>query len=214
MAMTSKAVKRVIAAVAAMCVAAMTIVAVYAVRRSCCLMMPDNTHYASLEQRADAALEAARLHGLSTNYCLLVDYGVPSGKPRLYVWSFKGRKAVARTYAMHGAGGGSTARKPVFSNKPGSECSSLGRFEVTLERGTRVKKGLRLKGLDTTNSNAYARGLMVHGSMWVNVNCWREFIPLNRRSSQGCVTVSTRGFDYIDSLAHSESKPMLLWTFC
>ncbi len=213
MAMTGKTVKTVMAALAAACVAMAAIVAGCAVIRSCD-MMPDDTHYASLEQRADAALKAAKRHGLSTNYCLLVDYSVPSGKPRLYVWSFKSRKTVARTYAMHGAGGGSTARKPVFSNKPGSECSSLGRFEVTLERGIRMKKSLRLKGLDTTNSNAYGRGLMVHGSLWVNVNCWRKYIPLNRRSSQGCVTVSTRGFDYIDSLAHSESKPMLLWTFC
>lgn len=198
------------AAVAAVCVA---VAACYVARRSCDLT-PDNTHYASLERRAEAALKVARRQGLSTNYCLLVDYSVPSGKPRLYVWSFNEHKAVARTYAMHGAGGGSTASKPVFSNEPGSECSSLGRFAVTLERGIRVKRGLRIKGLDTTNSNAYGRGLMVHGSMWVNVNCWRKYIPLNRLSSQGCVTVSTRGFDYIDSLAHSESKPLLLWTFC
>ncbi|MBR1449235.1 MAG: phage integrase SAM-like domain-containing protein, partial [Prevotella sp.] len=47
----------------------------------------------------------------------------------------------------------------------------------------------RLKGMDFDNQSAYARGLMIHSSRWVDNWCWKEYIPLHRASSKGCVTV-------------------------
>lgn len=130
------------------------------------LELPDNQYYVSMEKRAIVANKVARRHNLNTNYCLFVDYGIPSGTPRLFVWSFKDNKIVARTYVMHGPGKGSTAEKPVFSNKPGSNCSSLGRFVVTKEHGAKLKRSYRLKGLDKNNQSAFLRGLMIHRAKW------------------------------------------------
>jgi hypothetical protein len=114
---------------------------------------------------------------------------------------------------MHGPGGGSTAERPRFSNKPGSECSSLGRFLVTKEHGYTLKRSFRIKGMDFDNQSAYARGLMIHKSGWVDSHCWMRYIPLHRASCQGCVTVSTRGMNYLWSLINKENKPILLWNF-
>jgi hypothetical protein len=150
---------------------------------------------------------------MNEHYALFVDYGIPSGTPRLFVWDFHQRKIVASTYVMHGPGGGSTAERPVFSNKPGSECSSLGRFLITKEHGATLKRSFRLKGMDVDNRTAYARVLMIHGSSFLDGHVWMRYIPLHRASCQGCVTVSSRGMDYLWSLVNKEKKPILLWSF-
>ncbi len=175
--------------------------------------LPDRRNYKTMEKRAEKALTFAKRHDMSEHFALFVDYAIPSGKPRLFVWDFKKNQIVASTYVMHGPGGGSTDSKPQFSNRPGSKCSSLGRFLVTKEHGKRNKRGFRLKGLDIDNQTAYSRGLMIHGARWVDSYCWKEYIPLNELSCKGCVTVSSRGMSYIWQLVEGESKPILLWNY-
>ena len=175
--------------------------------------LPDRREYKTIEERAENALAFARCHNMNEHYALFVDYGIPSGTPRLFVWDFHQRKIVASTYVMHGPGGGSTAERPVFSNKPGSECSSLGRFLVTKEHGATLKRSFRIKGMDGDNRTAYARVLMIHGSSFLDGHVWMRYIPLHRASCQGCVTVTSRGMDYLWSLVNNEKKPILLWNF-
>ncbi len=167
----------------------------------------------SLEERAAEAYQYARRHSLNTDYALFLDYSIPSGTPRLFVWDYDGHKVVARTYVMHGIGGGSTQSTPVFSNRPGSQCSSLGHFEVTKNHGYKIKRSYRLKGLDKSCSNAYRRGIMIHRSTWVDRWCWKKYIPLHGESCQGCVTVSSRGMKYLENLINSQSQPLLLWSY-
>ena len=173
-----------------------------------------NTRYPEIALRADKALKYAERKGMNDRYCLFLDYGIPSGKPRLFVWSFEEGRIVYSGHAMHGPGKGSTDEAPVFSNVYGSHCSSVGRFEVTRKRGTRNKTGLRVKGLDISNNNAYTRGIMIHSSRWVDRNQWRKYIPLNSRSCQGCITVSTRDMAYINRLVDKEEGNFLLWAYC
>ena len=172
-----------------------------------------NSRFPEMEYRAEKALQYAERKGLNDNYCLFLDYSIPSGKPRLFVWSFAENRVVYSAYAMHGPGKGSTDETPVFSNVPGSKCSSVGRFEVTRDRGTRNKSGLRLKGLERSNNCAYGRGIMIHSSRYVDANKWRKFIPLNAKSCQGCVTVSTRDMAYINKLVGKEKDNLLLWSY-
>ena len=172
-----------------------------------------NSRFPEMECRAEKALQYAERKGLNDNYCLFLDYGIPSGKPRLFVWSFAEKRVVYSAYAMHGPGKGSTDETPVFSNVPGSKCSSVGRFEVTRDRGTRNKSGLRLKGLERSNNCAYGRGIMIHSSRYVDANKWRKYIPLDAKSCQGCVTVSTRDMAYINKLAGKEKAHLLLWSY-
>ena len=167
-----------------------------------------------LARRASEALVYARKHHLNTDYVLLLDYSIPSGTPRLFVWSHDKHQVVARTYAMHGVGGGSTAERPVFSNKAGSQCSSLGKFKVLTSHGAKLRRSYRLKGLERSNSNAYKRGIMIHRSKWVDTWCSKKYIPLHEPSCQGCVTVSSKGMAYLDRLIKSESTPLLLWSYC
>lgn len=175
--------------------------------------LPDRRNYKTIEQRADRALAFAHRHNMNEHYVLFVDYTIPSGKPRLFVWDFQKQRIVASTYVMHGPGGGSTDKNPRFSNRPGSNCSSLGRFLVTKDRGTKLKRSFRLKGMDFDNQTAYARGLMIHSSKWVDSHCWMNYIPLHSPSCQGCVTVSSHGMSFLWELINKEKKPLLLWSF-
>ena len=175
--------------------------------------IPGNSRYPEMELRAEKAHAYTQRKGLNDHYCLFLNYGIPSGRPRLFVWSFEEGRVVYSGYAMHGPGKGSTDEIPVFSNVPGSYCSSVGRFEITRDRGRVNKTGFRLKGLDYSNSSAYARGIMVHASRWVDRNRWRRYIPLNERSCQGCVTVSTRDMAYINRLVKKEDGNILLWSY-
>ena len=175
--------------------------------------LPDRRNYKTIEERAERALAFARRHNMNEHYALFVDYAIPSGTPRLFVWDFKKGRIVASTYVMHGPGGGSTDKKPRFSNRMGSNCSSLGRFLVTKDRGTKLKRSFRLKGMDFDNQTAYARGLMIHSSKWVDSHCWMNYIPLHSSSCRGCVTVSSRGMSYLWRMVNDEREPLLLWSF-
>ena len=175
---------------------------------------PDRKEYATIEARAEKALAFAKRHNMNDHYALFLDYAIPSGTPRLFVWDFEKHRIIASCYAMHGPGKGSTDKHPVFSNEPGSECSALGRFLVTKEHGATLKRSFRLKGMDGDNKTAYARGLMIHGSSFLDGHVWMRYIPLRRASCQGCVTVTSRGMDYIWELVNDEEKPLLLWSYC
>ena len=177
-------------------------------------MVSKKTIPKGLDNKAKNALDYARRHGLNEHYCLLLDYSIPSGHPRLFVWSFEKEGVIYRAHVMHGPGKGSTKESPVFSNEFGSESSSIGRFIITKQHGKVNKNGYFLKGLDATNSNAYRRGLMIHGSYWVDFNTWRRYIPLNTRSCQGCVATSNRTMTYLSKLIEGEDESLLLWSYC
>jgi hypothetical protein len=173
----------------------------------------DSKDYKTIEERAERAIVFIKKHNMNENYMLFVDYSIPSGTPRLFVWDFQRKKIVASTYVMHGPGKGSTDKRPVFSNEPGSECSALGRFLVTKEHGATLKRSFRLKGMDGDNKTAYSRVLMIHGSTFWDGHVWMRYIPLHRASCQGCVTVTSRGMDYICELVNNEKVPLLLWSY-
>ena len=175
---------------------------------------PDHRECKTIEERAEKALRFARRHDMNEHYALFVDYSIPSGTPRLFLWDFQQKKIIASTYVMHGSGGGSTAERPRFSNRPGSNCSALGRFLVTKEHGNVNKDGFRIKGMDSDNQTAYERALMIHSSFWVDRYCWMKYIPLRGKSCLGCITVSSRGMEYLGKLINKEEKPLLLWNYC
>lgn len=171
---------------------------------------PTSTYSDPVSQRAAEVLEYAKKHILNTNDVLLVDYSIPSGTTRMLVWSHKEGRIVAKTYVMHGVGGGSTAEKPVFSDRVGSKCSTLGKFKVTKHYGGKIKRSYRLVGLERGNKNAFRRRILIHSSSWIDMWRWKKYIPLHEISCQGCVTVSPKEMTYLDKLIKKESMPILI----
>ena len=173
-----------------------------------------------LDERAEEALEYCKENGYSTDYCLLVDYGRHSGRVRFFLWDFEKEKQVMKCLCAHGYGKGSTARKPVFSNEPGSFCSSLGHYRVGMEKTMSKPKGrkaLVLYGKDKTNSNALQRGILIHPVSLPNFS-----IPVKvhnvlghkiRPKSEGCITIPFRKYEEVSKVAKSSNKPLMLWVY-
>lgn len=163
---------------------------------------------------ADLAFNFVKDKNLNTDYCLLLDYSIPSGSPRLFLWSFAERKSVFCAHTMHGTGGGSTPEKAILGNVPESLCSSEGRFVITHEQGDSVFPSYRLRGLDATNNNAYTRDIMLHGTSFVDVFVGKvDYLPLNQYRCAGCVATSTAEMSFLEQFINRQSKLLLLWSF-
>lgn len=160
--------------------------------------------------------EYCRKKGLSENYAIVVDYSIPSGKHRFFVCDLKKQKIIASSLCAHGAGKGSTVFKPIFSNEIGSNCSSLGHYKIT-GRHQMSSSGLpsfRLQGLDTSNSNAMKRGILIHSAKLVSycrLGIYPFYLPLDRRISSGCFAIDIDMMDVVGDLVDNEKKPILLY---
>ena len=160
--------------------------------------------------------EYCRKKDLSENYVIVVDYSKPSGKHRFFVCDLKKEKIIASSLCAHGAGKGSTIFSPVFSNEVGSNCSSLGHYKIT-GRHQMSSSGLpsfRLQGLDTSNSNAMKRGILIHSAKLVSycrLGIYPFYLPLDRRISSGCFAIDIDMMDVVGNLVDKEKKPILLY---
>ncbi len=151
--------------------------------------------YAQLNLRASGLPLAVFREGLVGYYNLrpassppvltLIDFSKSSQQKRLWVINVEKAKVLFHTLVAHGKASG--ADVPVaFSNKDGSEMSSLG-FYRTAASTYIGKHGLSLKlvGLDPGfNTNAESRAVVVHGAEYV---C-EDFVKAHGRlgRSQGC----------------------------
>ena len=70
-------------------------------------------------------------------------------------------------------------------------------------------KGYNLYGLDSTNSNALARGILIHNG---NVE-WETFPLPCIPASQGCFAVSNSMMKHIGDIKKQSSKPILLYAY-
>ena len=157
-------------------------------------------------------------NNLSTNYAVVVDFSVPSGKARFFLCDLRNNKIVASSLCSHGVGKGSTMSKPVFSNVKGSKCSSIGHY-VIKDRHIMKSTGLssfKLYGLDSTNSNAMSRGILIHSSKVVtlfSLGVYPFYLPLDSRISSGCFAVDVDMMDLLGVVLSNEKNPILLYAY-
>jgi hypothetical protein len=169
----------------------------------------DKVNPESIEQVRDYC----QRRGFSTKYYILVDFSIRSGKKRFFIYDLKSGRRVMSSYCMHGSGPGNTNAKPKFSNKPGSGCSSLGRYVMIGKGGKRNKSCIRLRGLDRSNRRAAYRGILIHSAGKVTrFHGEKKYIPIGRES-EGCFTVSTDCVRKVMKIYRNSSKtrPVLIF---
>lgn len=163
--------------------------------------------------------EYSHKHGLSENYAIVVDFSKSSGKHRFFVCDLNKQQIISSSLCAHGAGKGSTIFNPVFSNEVGSNCSSLGHYRIT-GRHKMSSTGLpsfRLSGLDSSNSNAMKRGILIHSAKLVSycrLGIYPFYLPLDKRISSGCFAIDIDMMDIVGDLVDKEKKPILLHAVC
>lgn len=83
----------------------------------------------------------------------------------------------------------------IFSNKIGSNCSSKGVYKIGNEYIGQFGKAFKLHGLDSTNSNAFARCVVLHSYVGIPEN---PTVVNVLGVSEGCPTVNPSYLEQLD----------------
>ena len=106
----------------------------------------------------------------NTQYLTIVDFSQPSTSKRFYLLDLNSQQVVMNTYVMHGKNSGMDYAER-FSNIVDSYQSSLGFYLTKYTYNGSRGYSLRLAGLEEgINDNAEKRGVVVHGSKFINEN--------------------------------------------
>lgn len=118
----------------------------------------------------------------------VIDFSLPSHERRLWVLDVTHGQVLAREFVAHGRGSGEDVARR-FSNRDGSNESSLGTFLTGATYQGKNGLSLRLDGLDPgLNDHALRRGIVVHGAWYVSEDMIRRVGRLGR--SEGCPALS------------------------
>jgi hypothetical protein len=178
---------------------------------------PPHIDLTRTQQKAKQALSFCRRHNYNIRYCILIDMSLPSGVKRFVVWDFHKNDTLITGLISHGCGvmpwsGVWSKDKPAFSNVANSHCTSLGKYRVNARAasawGIRVK--YFLNGLDTSNSNALKRDVVLHS--WEAVPD-KEVYPNGIPEDWGCPAISNNTMKIVDALLRQQKKHLLLWIY-
>jgi len=144
-------------------------------------------------------------------YCLLINFSEPTSTKRMKLYDIKNNKIVYSCKCAHGNGKGNKIEANInsFSNKIGSNKSSLGKYRIGRKRILYNFKGIdismfkipcyELYGLDSSNNNAYKRGILLHADPLLSDLPF----PISTIHSFGCFSISYSSFrklsKYIDN---------------
>jgi hypothetical protein len=173
--------------------------------------------FEKLKEKSILAKSYCLENSMDTNFCLLMDASIHSGKYRLFIWSFSQDSIMQAGLCSHGCcdnpwGLDYSADKPKFSNDHGSHCSSLGKYKVG-KRGWSnwgIHVNYQLHGLEETNSQANTRQIVLHGWNMISDN---ETYPSGTPEGWGCPAVSNNFMRILDNILQNDSKPILFWIF-
>lgn len=164
-----------------------------------------------LKQQAASLKEYAKAGNFNTEYCFLVDMSVPSGKKRFFVYNMKKDVIEYSALVAHGAGSDIPGSDQLsFSNIPNSYKTSLGKYKIGGSYWGTFGLAYKLYGLDSTNSKAFERAIVLHSFNYVPD---AETYPKNICESAGCPMVSRTFLSILGKYISSSSKPPLMWIY-
>jgi hypothetical protein len=167
--------------------------------------------------KAKEALDFCRSQKLNTDFCILVDMSIHSGRKRFFLYDFKKDSITNSFLVTHGCcdkpwNNDISKENPKFSNLDGSHCSSLGKYKIgkraTSDWGVKIKYFLH--GLEKSNNNALARTIVFHSWEAITDN---EIYPNGTKEGWGCPAISNNSFLIVDPLLKTTTKPVLMWIY-
>lgn len=171
----------------------------------------------SLRKKSKEAFAYCKDNNLNTDFCILIDMKIHSGKNRMFLWNFENDTVERAALCAHGVGKDnmrSTGDTPIFSNIEGSLLSSLGKYKLGARSNSQYGINIHYKmhGLENTNSNAFKRYIVLHSHKPVKDE---EIYPNHMLLgwSQGCPVTSNEMMTYLDKKLQQTKKPVLLWIY-
>lgn len=170
-----------------------------------------------LTEKAAEAKKYCLENNMNTDFCILIDMNMHSGKNRFFVYDLNKDVIVKECLVSHGCGTNGwslddSKDSPTFSNVQDSHLSSLGKYKIG-ERGYSmfgVHTKYLLHGLEKTNSNACKRDVVFHS--WSVIDD-QETYPAGTPEGWGCPAISDNNFRYVDELLKSQTKSTLMWIY-
>lgn len=160
--------------------------------------------------RASAVRNYARVKGFSTTCCFLVDMSIHSGRSRFFVYDLETNRVIMAGLVSHGSCNGVFLDQAKFSNAPGANCTSEGKYKIGEKYRGQYGKSYKLYGLESTNSNAYKRAIVLHAYSCIPDE---EIYPRVTCNSSGCAGVSPAFFAKLSSIIDQSNKPIVLWIY-
>jgi hypothetical protein len=165
---------------------------------------------AKLKVQAAKGKAFAQSKKLSTDVAFFIDMSQPSGRYRFFVYDYKKDSILEKGLVAHGSCNTRYLESAQFSNTPESGCSSLGKYKVSYSYKGQFGKAYKLNGLDSSNSNAFNRFVVLHAYDCVPD---REVYPQPICNSLGCPMVSYAFLGKLSGYIDQSAKPTLLWIY-
>ncbi len=161
--------------------------------------------HAGLHMLAKTMKAYAKRHHYNQTVFFIANMSIASGKKRFFVYDAIGDSVLASGLVTHGQG--QDRRFKTYSNVVGSYCTSPGMYKVGVGYIGKFGQAFKLHGLDSSNSNAFSRNIVLHAHECVpDIEVFPERICL----SQGCPTVSPAFLRIVNTHINSSKKPIML----
>lgn len=136
-------------------------------------------------------------------YLTIVDLNTPSKDKRMWVIDLNTHEVVAKTLVANGKCSG-RYEGTTFSNKPGSDQSSLGVYVTGNLYDGKHGQSMRVIGLEKgINSNAYNRAIVMHPAPYVSEKIAKEDGRVG--NSWGCFALNRKVAPEVIHLIHNGS---------
>lgn len=146
----------------------------------------------------------------NTQTGFLIDMSLPSGEKRFFVLDLEKDSVIDAGLVTHGRCNENWLNGRKYSNQVGSGCTSLGRYKIGAPYQGRFGLAYKLHGLDSSNSNAFKRYVVLHSHDCVPDN---ETHPFPLCQSDGCPTVSPAFLKKLQQIIDTSQKPIVLWIY-
>jgi hypothetical protein len=178
---------------------------------------PEQERNYRMHMKAKEALIFCEANDYNTDYCILIDMKIHSGKHRMFVYDLKNQKVERSAMCAHGCGKEdkrSTGSQPIFSNEDGSLLTSLGKYRIGIRSYSQwgINVHYKLHGLEESNNNAFKRIIVLHSHTPLSsTEIFPDHLPMGW--SFGCPVTDDDSMIYLDRKLKSTKKSVLLWIY-
>ena len=168
---------------------------------------PIYNYFAKAKSKAAAIKTYAAKNNYCGDYCFFVDMRIPSGSKRFFVYDLKTDSILHKGLVTHGGGSETNTAELKFCNVPSSGSTSLGKYKIGVEYSGQFGMAFKLHGLDTSNSKAFERFVVLHSHSCVPEE---DISPIEICTSLGCPTVNPEYLPILKTYIDKADKPVLL----
>jgi hypothetical protein len=163
-----------------------------------------------LKEEAGSILPYAVKNKFNTEFCFIINMRRESGSNRFFIYDLSEDSIIDAGLVTHGRCNERWLNGRKYDNKIGCGCTSLGKYRIGKPYNGTFGLAYKLHGLDSTNTNAFKRYVVLHAHECVPNE---EVKPYPICQSDGCPTVSHAFLKKLATKIDASPKPILLYIY-